>query len=319
MTKILGLSGKKQSGKNTSANFIVGIYMRGLGLVRDHIQMQPDGRFSVSDILGDTDLAGIFDITRRNESMLTFLEEYIHPYVKLYSCADLLKELVCIDILGLTYEQCYGTDKEKNEETHLRWEDMPGVMTPGQIFSLINNSRDDLNNKGLPYGQPLDQGRGPDKNGRWISSFDNDGIRCQEPGQMTAREVMQYVGTEIFRKMYGNVWIDSLIRRIEREDTHLAIVTDVRFPNEVEGIQKAEGKVIRLLRDPSDGKDQHDSETALDDYPLERTEKTNYVGFDAYIDNKEMDIDEQCIATRLICAKWENFVPEHISEKQLTL
>ncbi len=276
MTKILGLSGKKQSGKNTSANFIVGIYMRGLDIVRGHIEMQPDGRFAVSDIFGDTDMAGIFDITRNNESMLTFLDEYIHPYVKLYSCADILKHEVCMGLLNLSYEQCFGTDSQKNTETSLRWEDMPGIFA-------TDNDEIFLDYEGLDFVQ-------------------------HTPGPMTAREVMQYVGTDIFRKMYDKVWVNSLIKRIEHENSHLAIVTDVRFINEVEGIQEAGGKVVRLLRDPSDGKDQHYSETALDDYPLEK--------FDAYIDNKEMDIEEQCVATRLTCAKWENYMPEHIYEKK---
>ncbi len=308
MTNILGFSGKKQSGKNTSANFIVGIYMRGLSIVRDHIEMQPDGRFAVSDIFGDTDMAGIFDITRRNDSMISFLNEYIHPYVKLYSCADILKYEVCIDVLGLSYEQCFGTNEQKNEETHLRWENMPGIVTKNTLDPAWGNMLCDW------FPENSDYHSTPMKEGLAIIN-----LVYHEPGLMTAREVMQYVGTEIFRKMYGNVWIDSLIRRIESEDSHLAVITDVRFPNEVEGIQKAGGKVIRLLRDPTKEKDEHESETALDDYPLERTDKSNYIGFDAYIDNKEMSVEEQCIATRLTCAQWKNFVPEHINEKQLTI
>ena len=300
MTKILVLSGKKQSGKNTSANFIVGIYMRGLGLVREHIEMQPDGRFAVSDILGDTDMAGIFDITRTNDSMLSFLDEYVHPYVKLYSCADILKYEVCMGILNLSYEQCFGTDEQKNTETHLKWEDMPGIITPSQVNNFCNGLRE-------PNTMVLDP-CGP-KNGYWYSVMDDNNLMItHEPGPMTAREVMQYVGTDIFRKMYGNVWIDSLIRRINQEGSHLAIITDGRFPNEVQGIQDADGKVIRLLRDPSDGEDQHASETALDDYSIDK--------FDAFIDNKDMSIDEQCIATRLTCAKWGNYMPEHIYEKK---
>ena len=102
---------------------------------------------------------------------------------------------------------------------------------------------------------------------------------------MTAREVMQYVGTEIFRKMYGNVWVDSTIRKIKQDNPTMAIVCDIRFPNEVEGVQQVGGKVLRLLRDPYQGEDQHASETALDDYPPEK--------FDWVVDNREQSIEEQ--------------------------
>jgi len=43
----------------------------------------------------------------------------------IYSFADPLKKDVCINILGLTERQCYGTDADKNTLTNLRWENMP--------------------------------------------------------------------------------------------------------------------------------------------------------------------------------------------------
>ena len=45
--------------------------------------------------------------------------------VKMYSFADMLKEKVCMDVMGLTYEQCYGTDEEKNSVTTYMWERLP--------------------------------------------------------------------------------------------------------------------------------------------------------------------------------------------------
>ena len=100
---------------------------------------------------------------------------------------------------------------------------------------------------------------------------------------MTAREVMQYIGTDIFRKIYPNVWADSTIRRITAEGTALAVVTDVRFPNEVKAIQDAGGKVIRLTRN-SESDDQHSSEVALD------KEQYDWDNFDEVIDNEEMEV-----------------------------
>lgn len=39
-----------------------------------------------------------------------------------YSFADPLKKDICMDILGLTYEQCYGSDEAKNTMTKLVWQ-----------------------------------------------------------------------------------------------------------------------------------------------------------------------------------------------------
>lgn len=40
---------------------------------------------------------------------------------KTYSFADPLKKDICMDILGLTYDQCYGSDEDKNTMTDLAW------------------------------------------------------------------------------------------------------------------------------------------------------------------------------------------------------
>tara|TARA_R110002051_G_scaffold71693_3_gene129574 strand:- start:108 stop:857 length:750 start_codon:yes stop_codon:yes gene_type:complete len=105
-------------------------------------------------------------------------------------------------------------------------------------------------------------------------------VSSDKTGFITAREFLQYFGTEVCRKIKPNIWVDSCVSRINQSGTELAIVSDVRFPNEVEAIQKAGGKVIRLTRKPH--KDVHDSETSLD----------SYEGFDYVLDNQDLSIDE---------------------------
>lgn len=41
---------------------------------------------------------------------------------RIYSFADPLKYDICMNILGLTYEQCYGSDEDKNTMTKLEWQ-----------------------------------------------------------------------------------------------------------------------------------------------------------------------------------------------------
>ena len=86
--------------------------------------------------------------------------------------------------------------------------------------------------------------------------------------------------------MYPNVWVDATLRKIKEDGSLMAIVCDCRFPNEVEGIQAAGGKVIRLTKNSKDI-DVHSSETALD------KENYDWSKFDSVIDNSEITVSEQ--------------------------
>lgn len=257
MTKILAISGRLQAGKTTAANFVFGLTM--LSCIEDNRPMFFD-HFSVNEqgllVIPNADKQeAIFDPLQSNQ----FMAENVWPLVKMYYFADKLKA-ICIDVLGLTYEQCYGTDEQKNSPTKLRWADLPGVTTNKEFFDAFVKFKNKLKNE---QEDPFYK------------------LTYSDKEYMTGREVMQQLGTEYFRKLYPQVWVDSTINAIKREDSELAIIGDVRFPNEVQGVQNAGGKVIRLLRNPHNNN--HPSETALDDY----------VGFDKVIDNREMTIAEQ--------------------------
>lgn len=257
MTKILAFAGRKQSGKNTAYNFLLGVTLLRLSVVRDRVEIKNDGRLWISDLFGDESLAGIARfVDDRSEKIDYFNNNYVYPFIRNYSFADLLKQSVCMDLLGLSWEQCYGTDDQKNAPTHLRWENMPGVITNKNNWST------------------------------YTAAIREWGLKIHEPGPMTGREVMQFAGTEIFRKMYQDVWAQSTVNRILKDGSKFAVITDCRFPNEVEAVQKAGGKVIRFTRCPFPD-DNHASETALD------KENFDWDRFDAIIDNEDMSISDQ--------------------------
>jgi hypothetical protein len=227
---ILGFSGRKQSGKSTTGNFIISVKLAELG-ISNKIDIDIEGRIVVSDLFGDTNYAGVLDTSvRNNDYMLKKLYETLDPYVKIYSFADPLKQDICMNILGLTYEQCYGSDDEKNKPTELTW--------PGS------------------------------------------------ENKMSSRDIMQYVGTDIFRKMKPDVWVSATINKIQKEKPEIALITDCRFPNEVSSIKNAGGLVMRLTRNPYNS--DHLSETILD--------QSNYdwSNFDYICNNDEMTIYDQC-------------------------
>ncbi|KKL14932.1 hypothetical protein LCGC14_2510680 [marine sediment metagenome] len=167
---------------------------------------------------------------------------------KEFAFADGIKDF-CIDILGLEHKQCYGSDEDKNTPTKYKWEDTPHFLHSGATF-------------------PRE------------ATFTQRGF-------MTGREVMQIFGTECVRTWFGNVWVGATVRKIRKKAPELAIITDNRFPNEVEIILgQPKGYIIRLTRSPFAGSDLHPSETALDDFDWGRS--NCFV-----LDNARMNKDEQ--------------------------
>jgi hypothetical protein len=261
MTNILGISGKKQAGKTTASQFVMATTLASLGILNGftfHEDGQLEAAYNIDgdNAVGFVDLLSLENQEFYQSMWIEQIGKTIDKTTKVYYFADDLKQKVCMDILGLTYEQCYGTNEQKNSLTHLRWEDMPGYAGP----MVFESGQIGIFEK---YDEPI-----------YKTAF------WGEPGYMTARQVMQFVGTKLFRRMYNNVWVDSTIRRIQKDAPDLAIIGDCRFPNEVEGIQKVNGKVIRLLREPHTDNDE--SETALD----------GYVGFNLIVDNREMTIKQ---------------------------
>jgi hypothetical protein len=264
MTKILGISGKKQSGKDTAANYILGSLMKKLEYING-FKITQQGKLYVYGWTDGFAQDCIVDYDDNTWPMSSLKKNYLDKYIKLYSFADCLKQQICIKMLGLTYEQCYGTDEQKNSLTHLKWEDMPGVLDPESASDLLCQAGgSSVYPEEIHYYFP--------------------GTTLHKPGFMTAREVLQFVGTEIMRKMYGNAHVNATMNQIKQDAPEYAIIRDTRFINEVEGVSE-NGLTCRLLRDVNKGKDQHESETALDNYPLDK--------FSLVVDNTDMSIQEQ--------------------------
>lgn len=65
---------------------------------------------------------------------------------------------------------------------------------------------------------------------------------------ITPRWILQQWGTEVCRNGFHNdIWIASLENQL-RKTTDNVVVTDLRFPNEIEAIRRAGGRVIRICR-----------------------------------------------------------------------
>tara|TARA_R110000851_G_scaffold178869_2_gene325821 strand:- start:387 stop:1232 length:846 start_codon:yes stop_codon:yes gene_type:complete len=248
-SRILGFAGHKQSGKTTCCNFLHGYQLRAQRTI-DDFAITDEGKLVI-----DTDMVlpdgqeqkskGLLDVKRSDLEFAEWAAYSMWPYIKHYSFSDPLKQ-ISIGLFGLTQEQCYGTDGQKNTLTNVRWGDIPGITAP----------------------------------------------KNKKRKKMTAREFLQYFGTEVCRKIKEDVWSQRCIEDIQNENPLIAVIDDCRFMNEVDAIQNAEGKIIKLTR--SAHEDSHSSECALDDWE----------NYDAIIDNKNMTINETCVEIIKLLTEW---------------
>lgn len=67
---------------------------------------------------------------------------------------------------------------------------------------------------------------------------------------LTPRWILQYWGTEVCRQgFHDDIWIASLENKIRKTRDNI-VISDVRFPNEIAAIKRANGLVIRIKRGP---------------------------------------------------------------------
>lgn len=256
MTQIVCLAGAKESGKTTAANFLHGHLLKLNEVIREY-EMTKAGELRVNThYMKDGEVKedmGVLDLSRKDDLYTQYADQMIWPYVKMYNFADALKEL-CVTMFDISHEQAYGT--YKNSLTKLKWENMPGVITPEKAKSLFSND-----------GGGYDEDR--------IAEF---GIMVHKPGFMTAREVLQFVGTDIFRRMYEPVWVNLLMNKIKMDSPLVAVIADCRFDNEARAVKEEGGILVYLTRRPSE--DSHSSEDGF----------STFRDFNKTIDNKKLNI-----------------------------
>jgi len=119
-------------------------------------------------------------------------------------------------------------------------------------------------------------------------NFEDQEFKKQDMGPawgMTYRDLLQKLGTEAMRNgLHENVWVNALFSDYNREWVSIGdntasedafldkiypnwIITDTRFPNELEAAKALNGITIKVIRDSGNTiGTTHASETALDDY-----------------------------------------------------
>ena len=122
-----------------------------------------------------------------------------------------------------------------------------------------------------------------------------DGTLDAHQRTIPIRKALQYLGTEVRRAQDPNYWITQAQQEAVQELARgkAFVFTDVRFPDEAEGLKEIGAKIFRLTisRETQlrrlqirDGINHSDPNTLL--HPTETALTDNYPGFDAVIDNE---------------------------------
>lgn len=293
MSNIIVFCGKKGSGKNTCSNFLHGYQMKSYGIVEDFGIINENGHLVVTTKVLDENgnegtTTGEIDVTREDMEFADWAVYNMWPFIKGYSFAKELKD-ICTGLFNIPRECVYGTDEQKNQiQEHLRWENMPGIITPENAWKVFHTFNSwNYHNLTQEEIKSLDekikvqyspQDFNPN-NPTWCV-LPEVGMFVHKPGPMTAREFMQFLGTDMMRKIYSPIWTNRTIKNITTENPQLAVITDCRFDNEAVAMKEQKAKLIYLTRSTST--DSHSSENGFE----------NFKDFDAVIDNQNMTIEE---------------------------
>ena len=120
-------------------------------------------------------------------------------------------------------------------------------------------------------------------------------------GYMTIREVLQYVGTDMFRGLDPSIWVNACLNQIKKEQPELALISDARFENEIKAIQQEGGFVVGLTRSPF--------KKVVKDHISETAPQKCLDMCDTVIKNETLTIPEQNEQIYL-AVKHLNFIPD---------
>lgn len=208
------------------------------------------------------------------DSACRFLVDYFRqqptdytPKIRTFYVGGPMKEFA--KTFGVPHDQVWGDDQAKNQLTEIRWENLPHYHRLCAVARRHNQELMDLRNRDQISQVTLEQ--------RW---------QHPKTGQLTAREFLQQIGEEMFLGMDPLYWVRQFKASVRASDADVGLVADPRKPEQIHAIHELGGIVIRLMRDPYNGADQHISEVALD------PDRFNWEQFDEVVDNRDLTVDQ---------------------------
>ena len=184
---------------------------------------------------------------------------------RIVSFAAPLKKLA-ETVLGIGGDLVYGDDARKSAPTDYMWERQPfwirWVNSPERSLTVLAS--------GVTIGcssEVVQKVVSEDQ--LWslcaLQGCQPTGMRS---GHMSVREILQILGTDVFRNTFDNaVWIRALERDVLTGSSSLVLIDDVRFDGELEAVARMGGAVIRF---EGCGRGGHESERGISDAAMAR-------------------------------------------------
>lgn len=149
--------------------------------------------------------------------------------VQRFAFADKLKDITA-DLFGVDRNKLDGSDAEKDSPTHIKWYNVAPHLQTDFFGPFV-------------YYQDMTE-------------------------YVTHRELLQLFGTNACRAIHPDVWPYVTTRSIEKSNAKVAVITDVRFPNEIEALREIGSIIVKIYRQTNSNlATNHTSETALDHIP----------------------------------------------------
>lgn len=174
--------------------------------------------------------------------------------------ADPIKDLAR-SLFGFTDEQLWGPSELRGQTMPV-----PKDLTRWSLDRIYSSKRPIWHADYVKWLDNLPDRCGPSHKRRahfktWVETH----IQGREV--VSARHVLQTLGTEFGRNLYRDVWVDVALDRAQKmlSDTlnknNLVIISDGRFRNEVLAVKKLGGSVLSIVAPDTVSSDTHQSET----------------------------------------------------------
>lgn len=227
----IGIHGKVRSGKNHMCN-----------VMKKHEPNAPLGELSFGECIKKATSA-LLTGSALSADMFNSQEDKDKPaeFVRNITLDQSVRAVLCV-VAGIIFD--FDEMDWRSEDPKL------GGRTAGNVFDIIYK---DIHSRLLKNGKRTE-------------------MRFRDP--ISRGRLLQIVGTDIFREqIHPDAWVLALRNRIEFyvRNNVFFVITDVRFPNEIDMVRGFGGDVVRIeapeidvsLRDPN-----HPSETACDGIEL---------------------------------------------------
>lgn len=189
-----------------------------------------------------------------------------HMGGKRIALADPIKEFAKV-VFRFTDRQLYGPSGARSESV--------AIVNPLDVLDRI------------PRPWCMKHFGSQDKVYLWMGNF------VHGKTSVTAREVLQAVGTELGRAESKNIWVTETLTRANKlldGNANVVVISDGRFRNEALEVKRAGGTLIRILTpDGEHTNDKHSSEMEQTTIPSFWFDKT-YVNYKRSLDELERDV-----------------------------